>query len=68
MDEDKKMCGCNVGDESCTHETSPLEETPSVESTTPVEQGNAPEEMLFALLLALTPLAVFTLFGQIGLL
>ena len=67
MDEDKKVCGCNVADESCTHEESQTEET-SVEPRTPVEQGNANEEMLFALLLALTPLAIFTLFGQIGLL
>ena len=54
--ESPKVCGCDGS--SCPHEA---EETKSA-----FESNH--EEMALAFLVALTPLAVFTLLGQIGLL
>lgn len=53
--ESPKACGCEGG--SCAHE--------SEEPTTPAAWN---EEVALAFLVALTPLAVLTFFGQIGLL
>ena len=53
--ESPKVCGCE--DTSCPHET---------DATSSVTENH--EELALAFLVALTPLAVFTLLGQIGLL
>lgn len=54
-------CECENG--SCTHQEAPQE---SVMSHLTKHRGS--EEIAFAFLLALTPLAVLTFFGQAGLL
>ena len=54
-------CECENG--SCTHQEAPQE---SIMSHLTKHRGS--EEMAFAFLLALTPLAVLTFFGQVGLL
>jgi hypothetical protein len=54
-----QACGCEG--ESCSHK----EETKEAGLMTK-HRGN--DELAFALLLALTPLAVLTFFGQVGLL
>jgi hypothetical protein len=56
-----EACECEPG--SCTHQVAPKE---SIMSHLTKHRGN--EEMAFAFLLALTPLAVLTFFGQVGLL
>jgi hypothetical protein len=64
MEEIKEECQCGNGGSCTPHES----QTEGVASVTTEEAGFAQQEQLFALLLALTPLAVFTFFGQIGLL
>ena len=64
MEEINKECQCGNG--SCAMHEDQIKATTSVDAGT--EEGFAQHEQLFALLLALTPLAVFTFFGQIGLL
>jgi hypothetical protein len=59
-----EACGCEPGG-TCPHQDELQTQKPSLMDTLKAHRGN--NEMALAILLALTPLAVLTFFGQVGL-